>query len=83
MFNDNGSLVTKWNEVPKRRGKKRETNMKYIVGKTNEKMESTIKKLKEDNARYQIIKEKTKAEDQREDFKEFYRRIKIDHVIPM
>ena len=44
MFNDNGSLVTKWNEVPtKRKGKKRETNMKYIVGKTNEKMESTLK----------------------------------------
>ena len=46
-------------------------------------MESTIKKLQEENARHQIIKEKTKAEDEREDFKDFYRRIKVNHVLPM
>ena len=69
--------------MTKRKGRKRETNLKYCIGKSNEKMENTIKKLQEENERHQIIKEKTKAEDEREDFKDFYRRIKVNHVLPM
>ena len=44
-FNEHGSIVTKWTEVQKRKGRKKETNLKYIIGKGNEKMENTIKKL--------------------------------------
>ena len=80
-FDERGEVKTRWEYVRADR-KQRE---KFVFDRyfRNEKLNKYLTSLEEAHARYKIIKDRTKPKDEREEFKDFYRRIKSEHIKPM
>ena len=81
VFDDRGEVTCRWDYI--RTNAKPKEKYPFDRYFRNEKLNKYITSLEEANARYKTIKEKTKVKDLREDFKDFYRRVKAEHVKPM
>ena len=76
-FDDRGEVTCRWDYIRTTRHKDKFDRFR------NDKLSKYLRSLEEEHARYRTIKEKTKPKDLREDFKDFYRRIKTEHIKPM
>ena len=80
-FDERGEVTCRWDYV--RPGAKPKEKFPFDRYFRNEKLNKYLGDLEAANQRYRVIKEKTKAQDLREDFRDFYRRIRAAHIKPM
>lgn len=81
-FDERGELVETWRWDSARPSAKPKEKFAFDRYFRNEKLNKYLTDLEAENQRYRIIKEKTKPQDLREDFRDFYRRIKTEHIKP-